>query len=533
MNHFDEMSMLLFLEGQLDADHAQEVKAHAASCTSCRALLNTLEKEGIWLRESLEADDESIPARLVAAPERGSAPWGWLTVFGLGAGGAYTVWSGFVEPMQTRAAEAGFTQGNLFTMLVFTGSFWKGWDAMRSAMELLAMATLGLVVMWLLRRHLRRATRLAVVMAVALCAFALPPVAGAADTEHGNPNYTLPAGQEIKTDLIVAADRTVIDGDVDGDLITWSRSVTVNGHVKGDVLGWGQLVDVTGTVDGNVRAFCQNLSISGTVAKNVSAWCGDVNLDHRGKVGGSALIGAGDSELNGGIGGDVLAFLGALDINGSIGGNVRVRAGHLSIGSSAAIAGSTKYEGRNPAEVTPGAKFGSPIQFTQYKHGPDRASPRYYWHQILLWGASFVFGLVVLLLAPGFFYDVVSACKKVAPTSGLGALFILAVPVAAILVSITIVGIPVGIAAVFLYIIAIYGVQVFVGTWLGEKMLGQGVGIGPTLGRLALGLAVIRLIRIIPYLGALAASIVVVWGLGALILTLYRYMRPHYAPAAA
>jgi hypothetical protein len=46
-------------------------------------------------------------------------------------------------------------------------------------------------------------------------------------------------------------------------------------------------------------------------------------------------------------------------------------------------------------------------------------------------------------------------------------------------------------------------------------------------------LAVIRVIRMIPYLGALAGSIVVVWGLGALILTLYKYMRPHYAPAAA
>ena len=78
-------------------------------------------------------------------------------------------------------------------------------------------------------------------MAAALCAVVLPPPAAAADTEHGKPNYTLAAGQVVKTDLIVAADRTVIDGDVDGDLIAWSRNITVNGHVKGDVLGWGQL----------------------------------------------------------------------------------------------------------------------------------------------------------------------------------------------------------------------------------------------------------------------------------------------------
>jgi cytoskeletal protein CcmA (bactofilin family) len=533
MNHFDEMTVLLYLEGQLDAERAREVKEHAASCASCRALLSALESEGVWLRESLAAEDESVPARLVAAPERGAAPWGWLTALGLGAGGAYTLWTGFVEPWQAQAEQAGFTQGNLLTMLFFSGSFWKGWDAMRSVMEIMAMATLGLVVMWLLRRRFRRATTFAVVMAAALCAVALPPPAAAADTEHGKPNYTLAAGQVVKTDLIVAADRTVIDGDVDGDLIAWSRNITVNGHVKGDVLGWGQLVTVNGIVDGNVRAFCQTLSITGTVSKNAMAWSGDVNLDHKGKIGGSATIGAGDGELNGSIGGDVLAFIGGLEIDGPIGGNVRVRSGHLSIGSEAVIAGTTKYEGNKMAEVAPGAKLASPIEFKHYKRGPDRASPRYYWHQALHWGASFVFGLVLLLIAPGFFYDVANACKKVGPTSGLGVLFLLATPVAAILVCITIIGIPVGIAALFLYAIAIYSAQVFVGSWLGERILGTAVGFGPTLGRLALGLAIIRVLRLIPYLGALAGAIVVVWGLGALVLTLYRYMRLKFAPTAA
>jgi cytoskeletal protein CcmA (bactofilin family) len=533
MNHFDEMTVLLYLEGQLDAERAQEVKTHAASCATCRSLLSALEHEGVWLRQSLSAEDESVPARLIAPPERSSARWGWLTALGLGAGGAYTLWTGFVEPWQAQAEQAGFTQGNLLTMLFFSGSFWKGWDAMRSAMEIMALAALGLVVMWLLRRRFRRATTFAVVMAAALCAVALPPSAAAADTEHGNPNYTLAAGQVVKTDLIVAADRTVIDGDIDGDLIAWSRSVTVNGHVKGDVLGWGQLVAVNGTVDGNVRAFCQTLNITGKVSKNVMAWCGDVNLDRSGKIGGTVTMGAGDSELNGSVTGDVLAALSALDVNGSIGGNLHVRSHRLSIGSSAEVAGYVKYLGNHPAEVASGAKLASPVEFTEYKRGPDRTSPRYYWHQILLWGASFVFGLVLLLLAPGFFYDVANSCKRVGPTSGLGVLFLLALPVAAILVCITIVGIPVGIAALFLYAISIYSTQVFVGTWLGEKILGAAVGFGPTLGRLALGLAIIRVVRLIPYLGVLVASVVVIWGVGALVLTLYRYMRPQFVPAAA
>lgn len=532
MNHFDEMTVLLYLEGQLDAEHAREVKEHASSCPSCRALLGALEREGVWLRESLSADDESVPARLVAAPERGAAPWGWLTALGLGAGGAYTLWTGFVEPWQAQAEKAGFTQGNLLTMLFFSGSFWKGWDSMRSAMEIMGMATLGLIVMWLLRRRFRRATTFAVVMAAALCAIALPPRAAAAETEHGNPNYTLAAGQEVKTDLIVAADRVVIDGDVDGDLISWSRSLTVNGHVKGDILGGGELITMNGVVDGNIRAFCQTIEITGTVGKNLMAWTGNITLDRKGKVGGTATVGAGDADLDGHVRGDLLAFFKTLDLNGSIGGNVRTQGRTLTIGSGAEIAGTTQFKGPSPPDVAPGAKLGGRIEFIHHERGADRTSPHYYWHQTLLWGAGFVFGLVLLLVAPGFFYDVTNACKKVASASGIGVLCLIALPVAAVLVCVTIVGIPVGITALFLYVIALYSTQVFVGAWLGERILGTGVGFGPTLGRLALGLAIIRVLRLIPYLGALVAAVVVVWGLGALVLTLYRYMRPQFAPVA-
>ena len=53
MSHFDEMTALLYLESQLDADHAREIAAHSASCADCRELLRALQTEGIWLREAL------------------------------------------------------------------------------------------------------------------------------------------------------------------------------------------------------------------------------------------------------------------------------------------------------------------------------------------------------------------------------------------------------------------------------------------------------------------------------------------------
>ena len=103
MSHFDEMTALLYLESQLDSEHARDIAAHAASCEECRELLHALETEGVWLGESLVAEDESVPAYLTDASGRQAAPWGWISALGLSAGGAYTLWSGIVEPWRAQA----------------------------------------------------------------------------------------------------------------------------------------------------------------------------------------------------------------------------------------------------------------------------------------------------------------------------------------------------------------------------------------------------------------------------------------------
>ena len=86
MNHFDEMTGLLYLEGQL-AKPRQRLRSIARTCrraTECRGLLHALEKESIWLREALSAEEEPIPARVMAMSRNDTvSPWAWAC----GAGG--------------------------------------------------------------------------------------------------------------------------------------------------------------------------------------------------------------------------------------------------------------------------------------------------------------------------------------------------------------------------------------------------------------------------------------------------------------
>jgi hypothetical protein len=538
MTHFDEMTALLYLENQLRPELGDSVRAHASECGECRELLEALNRETIWLRESLELDDEPVPAHLISAPERGSAPWGWIAAMALGIGGAYTVWNGFIEPWRAQAAEAGFTQSNLLTMLFFSGAFWKGWEAMRSMVEFTAVATVGILILWLVRKHLMRLAPAVVAMATVLLALVmtlgLAPAASAGEVVHGDPNYTLPAGKTVGTDLIVAADSVRIDGDVDGDLIVWSRSVTVSGNVKGDIIAFTQTLRVNGPVGGNVRAFADTVDLSSTIARNVSGWVAHFTLGSNAKVGGSAILGTGEANIAGSVAGDLQGYAGEFEQDGHVGRNFYVRAKQLKFGPSASIAGTATYHGRNAAEVDAGAKFASPLATTMIADddkGERYTSFGYYWHQTLRWGASFVFGLVLLLLAPAFFFDASSALSRYAPSMGFGLLFLFATPIVAVLICFTIVGIGVGITGFLMWLIAIYGAQVIVGRWVGEKILGAQAGMGAVLGRLALGLLILRLLSMLPFIGGWVMLLVIVWGLGGVVLAINRRLHAN-TPAA-
>ena len=118
------------------------------------------------------------------------------------------------------------------------------------------------------------------------------------------------------------------------------------------------------------------------------------------------------------------------------------------------------------------------------------------------------------------------------PAAGFGLLFLFATPIAAIIACCTIVGLGVGIVTLVLYALAVYSSTIFVAGWLGEALLGSRASMGAAIGRLALGLFILHLLRVLPYVGGWTLFISIFWGLGALVMALYKRMRPQLAAAA-
>src|SRR5262245_63962502 len=87
MEHLDEMTCMLYLEGQLERARALEVSSHAQGCDACRTLLRAIEREARLLTRAMLEEEEPLPARLAAFQERveRSKQWIWMVTFGLAA----------------------------------------------------------------------------------------------------------------------------------------------------------------------------------------------------------------------------------------------------------------------------------------------------------------------------------------------------------------------------------------------------------------------------------------------------------------
>jgi cytoskeletal protein CcmA (bactofilin family) len=538
INHLDEMTCLLYAERQLDRTRAQAVSAHTQDCAACRTLLRALDRESRLLTRAMLEEDEPLPSRLAEFQERARKSFGWIwgMVLGLAATGVYALYTTFVEPWQRRLADAGFGGTSLLSLLVFQGAFWKGWQSVLTLLEVLAMLTVAGFGVAIFRRRLRRGSALALVLAGLCAAMALPAPAGAMEFHKSEGAWELSKDETIKTDVFVTCARGRIDGTIDGDLFFFGQSVEISGHIKGDAIIFAGSARINGQIDGNVRSFSNNLTITGTVGKNVLTFNEVVNLDSAGKVVGSLTAFAQTVGVDGQLGRDMMVMDDQTIISGTVHGEIRAKGRSLSIVSSAEVAGPIHFEGEQPATVASGAKLASAVEFTKREHKSEYTQGRYYLWRVI-WTAAFIlFGMVLFLLLPGFAEETVRAGERFGAPVGLGVLVFFAVPIAAIIACITVVGIPLGILTLGMWFLAINCAEIVVGTVVGTWILGKSTDTWGLIGRMALGFVLVRVVYTplahLHVIGFLVGLGIWMWGMGAISLALYNRFSPRVLPGA-
>ena len=534
LKHLDEMTCLLYLERQLDRARGLEVSAHTKECDTCGTLLRALERESRLLTRAMLEDTEPVPSRLAQFQEKARRSMQWIggLAFGLAATGAYALYTGYIEPWQQQLEQAGFGGSNLLGLLIFQGAVWKGWQSMITILEAVALVTLGGVGAMLLRRRIRRGSALALVFASLCAALMWTPGALAAEKRTGQ-NPTVAKDETIQGDIFLSGERVRVEGTVDGDVFAVGKDIDIDGHVTGDVVTAGRYLRIPGIVDGNVRSAGNTVVISGTVGKNIT-WFGDaVTVESAGKVVHGITMFGGTLAIDGHVGRDILFYGEEMNLNGVCSGSVREKGNMMIIGSNAQVDGTIHFEGNKPAEVAAGAKLASPVEFKQMEKKEGYRTGHYYVWQVIWLAAFILYGLVLFSLMPRFAEEAVKSAEQYGASAGLGVLTLFGVPIAALIACVTVVGLFIGLSTLFLWYASLYFAQVIVGTVVGQWLMGRTSEFWPFIGRMTVGVVMVRLLTTIPEVGGWVKFVAILWGVGAISLAIFRRFQPALAAGGA
>lgn len=279
-----------------------------------------------------------------------------------------------------------------------------------------------------------------------------------------------------------------------GDQVCTGNNITVgSGQSVGNILAFGCNVEVQqgGTVNGSIADFGGNVQIAGTVNGSIATFGGNVLLTE------TAMVN----------------------------GQVATMGGNYSSAPGAVVRGRTSTPPIAPIPPIPPTPPVQGFINRQLNFGFDILGG------IITALAFAALGALVVIFAPNATKRVSSAVQaKPLNTAGVGCLTLIVFPILAILLVITLIGIPIA----FLLGVVTWAAWIFggiaIGLLAGEKILGA-LKVKDVLPVIAvmLGIVLLMLIGQIPILGWLVSCVLGLIGLGAVVMT--RFGTRPYPPA--
>ncbi len=315
-------------------------------------------------------------------------------------------------------------------------------------------------------------------------------------------------------------------------------SVNVSAAVDGALFITGGDVSYTGSSE-VLFASGGNVSIGGSVEENAMVAGGNVMI-LEGATFQSELRAAGASvDYAGATTGDA-SFAGAfVRLDGVVDGDAELAGEEIVIGPRTRVKGGLTYYSTKPAEISPEAQISGAIvqkeeserdiKWERHKRNPfaSRRDLRSTAYGALFWfvalGAS---GVLMALTFPRWFGEAAAAGRD-HPLSSLllGFAFLIALPVAAVLFMIVILGLPFGGFLLSLYVGFLFISMIGAGLGFGHLLLDRSRDTRAKLLLFVAGLAILLVVGAAPVLGGIVTFVAMLLGLGVLVRGLWASLR--------
>lgn len=358
----------------------------------------------------------------------------------------------------------------------------------------------------------------------------VPALASAAVFRSGDVVRVGPE-EVIEEDLYAFGGTVDIQGTIRGDLITAGEQVDISGTVEGDVMSASARGLMSSRVLGSLRAVSSELFVSGPVGEDAILAAGALRLAPEAQVGKDLYLASGEARVEAPVLGELRAAAGTLTLAAPVGEDVSAEVGTLRLTDEARIGGDLSYRGEREAQLAPGAVVTGSVErlVPERAEGPGPLMGVYFWLRSLV--GLFALGLLFALITPRFASRVpVMLRQRPLPSLGWGAALFFGIPLLAGLVFL--VGLLLGGWWIGLFILALYALAIALcfpvvglslGRWLLERFHKTGAHLAVAL---LVGLALLTLVGRVPILGGLVALATILFGLGALLLTVWRGREP-------
>ena len=518
MDHFSELTYSIYADGELPEPERLRVQQHLAQCEVCRRQVAALEAENRVLMEVFRVVEKPAASGTIARSLLFTVASALVVAVGLDR---------VVLSVERLAPDLGSWM-NWFSLSWLQNFFFsnavdfmkEGPAMLNTLVTVLGVLVLGGIAIGVLRHFLSRHTMTVAVLATGLMAVALPRPAAAIEVRRQQ-TVRVSSNETINESLAATGGTIDIEGTVDGNLIASGDRLVVRGLVKGDLFWAGHSMEIPGTVEGSIYTWTGALVVSGHVGRSIYTWTGAVEVSPTGHVDSDILAFAGDIRIEGTVGRDVTSMSSSLDASGNVGRNLDISTNLLTVTSSAHIGGNIRanVDKKEQVDVEPGATVAGKTDIIIKKPTNHYLEPKFYYWQAIWMAGAFIIGLLLNWSTPTLISGRLDTGWALVRAALFGFLAVVATPVAGIVACITLVGIPVGVLAIGLFLAGLWAAKIFVAAAVGRSLVaGRGRAAPSFPLALLAGLVTVFVATNLPYhVGGWLTFLVILIGFGLVV----------------
>lgn len=302
--------------------------------------------------------------------------------------------------------------------------------------------------------------------------------------------------------------------DINGDAYIAGNGISLSGSADGDVIAFGNTLNIfLENVGGSVRAFGSTINIGGKINRNITSAGANVNIKE-GTVANGVYISGEKVEFLGEAE-DLFISADKVALNGTIYGNVDIECKELIIGEYAKVDGEIKVKASKEPTIL-GDFNKDKIELSLIKDHKDNASyyTGFFVSKVLSLITALILAVLLVLICKKYLFRTKEyVIDKAWLPLLIGFATLIIVPIVALIICITVVGVPVAFITLIIYGILIYLSPIISGIILGKIILKN---MNAYLSAL-IGTVVIKVLIFIPYIGGILLFACILLSLGVFV----------------